>query len=84
MADILIKNFPMSLNGRWGTFSERTVIHGDGSVTDEKGRNIGDAKAVQIALCKDYGHVCIMGPRQGQLLQRQGKREMRRLSKNNI
>lgn len=65
MADILIKNFPMSLNGRWGTFSERTVIHGDGSVTDEKGRNIGDAKAVQIAPCKDCGHVYIMDSARG-------------------
>lgn len=60
MADILIKNFPMNLNGRWGTFSEHVVIHGDGSVTDEKGRNIGNAKAVQIVRCNDCGHVCAM------------------------
>lgn len=50
MGNILIKDFPMDLNGKWGTFSEHIVIHGDGSVTDVKGRAIGDAKALDMSI----------------------------------
>lgn len=53
MGDIFIKDFPMDLNGKWGTFSEHIVVHGDGNVTDVKGRAIGGAKAIQIVRCYD-------------------------------
>lgn len=53
MADILITDFPMSLNGRWGSFSDHIVIHGDGSVTYTDGHNFENAKAIEIVRCKD-------------------------------
>ena len=56
MADILIKDFPMNLNGKWGVCSEHIVIHGDGSVTDAKGRNIENANAITVVRCRDCEH----------------------------
>lgn len=53
MADILITDFPMSLNGRWGSCSDHIVIHGDGSVTYTDGHNFGNAKAIEVVRCKD-------------------------------
>ena len=53
MADILIKDFPMSLNGRWGTYSDHIVIHGDGSVTYIDGHNFGNAKAIEVVRCEN-------------------------------
>ena len=53
MADILIKDFPMNLNGHWGACSDHIIIHGNGSVTDTKGRAINNAKAVQVVRCRD-------------------------------
>lgn len=52
MSDIFIKDFPMNLNGHWGACSDHIVIHGNGSVTDTKGRAIGNAKAVQVVRCR--------------------------------
>ena len=50
---ILIKDFPFKLNGRWGSFSDYMIIHGDGSVTDLKGHNYDNAKAIDVVLCRD-------------------------------
>ena len=47
MADILIKIFPTGLDGRWESF-EHIVIHGDGSITDHLGMNIGKARLLQF------------------------------------
>ena len=56
MADILIRDFPMSLNGRWGTCSDHIVIHGNGSVTYIDGHNFENAKAMEVVRCKDCEH----------------------------
>ena len=53
MTDILITDFPMSLNGRWGTCSDHIVIHGNGSVTYTDGHNFENAKAMEVVRCKD-------------------------------
>ena len=56
MADILIKDFPMSLNGRWGVCNDHIVIHGDGSVTYTDGHNFENAKAMEVVRCEDCEH----------------------------
>lgn len=56
MSDILITDFPMKLNGHWGACSDHIVIHGDGNVTDEKGRSIDNAKAVKLVRCRNCKH----------------------------
>ena len=58
MADIIIINFPTELNGRWRTFVsyDGFCVHGDGSVTDLKGRSIDDLKAIPLVRCIDCSH----------------------------
>ena len=56
MTDILITDFPMSLNGRWGACSDHVVIHGNGSVTYTDGHNFENAKAMEVVRCKNCKH----------------------------
>lgn len=58
MSDIIIMNFPVELNGRRGqsVSYDRFCVHGDGSVTDLKGRNISNLKAIPLVRCIDCSH----------------------------
>jgi len=58
MADIIIMNLPTELNGLWKTFVsyDGFCVHGDGSVTDLKGRSIDDLKVIPLVRCIDCSH----------------------------
>ena len=58
MADIIIMNLPTELNGLWKTFVsyDGFCVHGDGSVTDLKGRSIDDLKEIPLVRCIDCSH----------------------------
>lgn len=65
---IVITDLPFQLDGRWESCSGHLVIHGNGTITDVKGHNIGkcveEHEIIQCKDCKYYkplSHVLELG-----------------------